>query len=82
MYAGVVHTILDPQAWGQILADWDPSQLPEGFQLLATGTSAQSDRTLCLWQVPSVEALQTALDQIAAGSARNDCFALAEGAAC
>ncbi len=51
--------------------------MPEGYDLLATGTATGVDRALCLWDAPSVADLQRTLDEMVGTAARNDCFALA-----
>ncbi len=78
MYVGVVHVIQDQSAWDQVIGAWGQTPLPEGFELLATGTSAGVDRVICLWRAPSADALQGTLDEMLGSAARNDCFALAE----
>ena len=78
MHVGVIHTIRDQGRWDEALAGWDLSALPEGFALLATGTSQGVDRALCLWRAPSVEELQRTLDDVVGDAAVNDCFAMAD----
>lgn len=78
MHVGVVHTIRDQGRWDEALAAWDLSSLPEGFELLATGTSQDVDRCLCLWRAPSVASLQRTLDDVTGDAAVNDCFAMAD----
>jgi hypothetical protein len=78
MYVGAIHTINDPDAWTRMITDFDPSTLPEGVELLSTGTSEDIQRAVCVWRGPSVEALQTMLDQLLAEISVNDCFALAD----
>ncbi|PRY50143.1 hypothetical protein LY71_104180 [Geodermatophilus tzadiensis] len=74
MYVGVVHTIRDADGWMEMMRGVDPAAMPAGIELLSTGTSQDVDRAVCLWRAPSVEALQTALDQLAGPYAHNDCF--------
>jgi hypothetical protein len=74
MYVGVVHTIKDRNAWTQMVENFDPAALPEGIELLATGTSGDVDRAVCLWRAPSVETLETTLTQSFGDISVNDCF--------
>ena len=78
MYVGAIHTINNPDAWTRLITDFDRSTLPEGVELLSTGTSEDIRRAVCIWRGPSVEALQTMLDQQLADTSINDCFALAD----
>ena len=78
MHVGVVHTIHDQGQWDKAVGGLDLSALPEGFELLATGTSQGVDRALCLWRAPSVEQLQRTLDDVLGDAAVNDCFAMAD----
>ena len=55
-----------------------PDSFPAGLELLVTGTSENVDRAICLWRAPSVEQLQSALDQLAGQFAVNDCFAVSD----
>jgi hypothetical protein len=76
MNVGVIHTIRDGAAWREMISNWDASAVPEGIALLATGTSTDLDRALCLWSGPSVEAVSALLDQVAGQIADNDAFAV------
>jgi hypothetical protein len=78
MYVGAIHTIKNPDAWRQLQEDFDVSTLPEGVELLSTGTSEDIGRAVCIWRGPGVEALQTMLDQLLGETSINDCFALAD----
>jgi len=78
MHVGAVHTINNPDAWTRLITDFDPSTLPERVELLSTGTSEDIRRAVCIWRGPSVEAVQTMLDQLLADTSTNDCFALAD----
>jgi hypothetical protein len=74
MYAAVIHTVKDRKGWDEVLRSFDPASIAEGFELLATGTSEDTARTICLWRAPSVEALQKMLDEGYGELAVNDCF--------
>ena len=78
MYVGVIHTIRDQGQWDKAVGGLDLSALPEGVELLATGTSQGVDRALCFWRAPSVEQVQTMLDELLGSAAANDCFAMAD----
>lgn len=78
MHVGVIHTIRDQGQWDKAVGGLDLSALPEGFELLASGTSQGVDRALCLWRAPSVEQLQHTLDDVCGSAAVNDCFAMAD----
>ena len=78
MYVGVVHTVRDATAWAEMMRSIEPDSFPAGLELLATGTSQDVDRAICLWRAPSVGELQTVLDQLAGRFAVNDCFAVSD----
>jgi hypothetical protein len=76
MNIGVIHTIHDGDAWREMTRSWDPSLAPEGITLLATGTSTEVDRAVCLWSGPSLEAVSAFLTQAIGSIAENDVFAV------
>jgi hypothetical protein len=78
MYVGAIHTIRDADAWVEMMRSLGPDSFPAGLELLATGTSQDVDRAICLWRAPSVEQLQTTLDQMAGQIAVNDCFGVSD----
>ncbi|WP_369133985.1 hypothetical protein [Modestobacter sp. I12A-02662] len=78
MYVGVIHTIRDADAWAGMMRSVAPDSFPAGLELLATATSADVDRAICLWRAPGVEQLQSTLDQLAGQFAVNDCFAVSD----
>jgi hypothetical protein len=78
MYVGAIHTIRDATAWAAMMRSLGPDSFPAGLELLATGTSQDVDRAICLWRAPSVEQLQTTLDEIAGEIAVNDCFGVSD----
>ena len=78
MYVGAIHTVRDATAWAEMMRSLGPDSFPAGFELLATGTSQGVDRAICLWRAPSVEELQSTLDQMAGQIAVNDCFGVSD----
>jgi hypothetical protein len=78
MYVGAIHTIRDATAWAEMMRSLGPDSFPAGLELLATGTSQDVDRAICLWRAPSVEQLQTTLDEMAGEIAVNDCFGVSD----
>lgn len=78
MYVGAIHTIRDADAWAEMMRSVGPDSFPAGFELLATATSQDVDRAICLWRAPSVGQLQTTLDQMAGQIAVNDCFGVSD----
>ncbi len=78
MYVGAIHTIRDATAWAEMMRSLGPDSFPAGLELLATGTSQDVDRAICLWRAPGVEQLQSTLDQLAGQFAVNDCFAVSD----
>jgi hypothetical protein len=76
MYVGVIHRITDRVAWDKGLADFNPADLPAGMSNPITYVGANYDYAFCLWDVPSIEALQPTLDGLTAGSATNTYFAV------
>ena len=78
MYFGVIHTIRDGGKWEQMIETADLGTLPEGVDLMSTCTSTDTARALCLWRVPSREALEGVLDQLVGDNAINDVFEVTE----
>ena len=76
MYVGVVHTITDKKMWAEKLGEFDPSTLPDGYANPITYVGVQTDYAFCLWDVPSIEALQPMLDGLTEGAAANMYFAI------
>jgi len=74
MYVGVVHTVTDKAVWAKKLKEFEEATLPEGYANPITYIGARTDYAFCLWDVPSVEALQPMLDELTAGAATNMYF--------
>jgi len=76
MYVGVVHTITNKTVWAKKLAEFEQSPPPAGYANPITYIGAKTDYAFCLWDVPSVEALQPMLDGLTEGAATNMYFAV------
>ena len=74
MYVGVVHTVTDKAVWAKKLKDAKEASLPEGYANPITYIGSRTDYAFCLWDVPSVEALQPMLDELSEGAATNMYF--------
>jgi hypothetical protein len=74
MYVGVVHTVTDKAVWATKLKEFEGSPLPEGYANPITYIGSRTDYAFCLWDVPSVEALQPMLDELTEGAATNMYF--------
>ena len=74
MYVGVLHTITDPLMWERRLAEFEETTLPDGFENPISYIGADTDFAFCLWDCPSVEALQPVLDKLTEGAATNMYF--------
>ena len=74
MYIGVVHTITDKKTWGAKLKEFEAATLPDGFSNPITFIGADTDYAFCLWDAPSVSALQPMLDELTEGATRNMYF--------
>jgi hypothetical protein len=71
MYVGVLHTITNKTVWAEKLAEFEQSSPPDGYTNPITYIGANTDYAFCLWDVPSVEALQPMLDGLTQGGATN-----------
>jgi hypothetical protein len=80
MYVGVVHTVMDKAMWAQKLREFETATLPDGFRNPITYIGSQTDYAFCLWEVPSIDALQPMLDGLTEGAATNMYFAIDPGA--
>jgi hypothetical protein len=76
MYVGVLHTITNKSAWAEKLTEFSKSSPPDGYVNPVTYIGAKTDYAFCLWDAPSVEALQPMLDELTAGAATNMFFAV------
>jgi hypothetical protein len=74
MHVGVVHTITDKAMWAQKLKEFEDATLPDGYTNPITFVGSRTDYAFCLWDVPSVEALQPMLDGLTEGAATNMYF--------
>jgi hypothetical protein len=72
MHLGVVHTIRDRAAWESVINE-ESEELP-GFVLLGSVTQDDVSRAICIWDAPSLDALQRMLDEMFGAAAVNDCF--------
>jgi hypothetical protein len=67
----VVHTIRDRAAWDSATSS---PEFPPGFDLLASVTEDDVSRAICIWDAPSLDALQHMLDEMSGSASVNDCF--------
>jgi len=74
MYVGVVHTITNQAMWASKLKEFEGATLPDGYTNPVTYIGSRADYAFCLWNVPSVEALQSMLDGLTEGAATNMYF--------
>jgi len=74
MYIGVVHTITDKAMWATKLGEFQKSSPPDGYSNPLTLIGAKTDYAFCLWDAPSIEALQPMLDGLTEGAATNMYF--------
>jgi hypothetical protein len=79
MELAVIHTIKDSAAYLKVVERFDPVNLPDGFELLSTATSADVARAICIWRAPGKAALETALTEMLGSSTVNDVFDVHEG---
>jgi hypothetical protein len=73
MHLGVVHTIRDRAAWDSVTVERSP-EFPPGFDLLGSVTQDDVSRAICIWDAPSLDALQRMLDEMLGVASVNDCF--------
>jgi hypothetical protein len=74
MYVGILHTITNKAAWAEKLTEFAKSSPPDGYANPITYVGANTDYAFCLWEAPSVEALQPMLDELTKGAATNVYF--------
>jgi hypothetical protein len=79
MELAVIHTIKDSSAYMEVLSNFDPANLPDGFELLSTATSSDVARAICIWRAPGKEALETTLTEFLGDSTVNDVFEVHDG---
>ena len=71
MHLGVVHTIRDRAAWDRVVSG--EANFPPGFVLLGSITQDDVSRAICIWDAPSLDDLQSMLDEMFGAAAVNDC---------
>ncbi|HVU72744.1 MAG TPA: hypothetical protein VHE83_07270 [Mycobacteriales bacterium] len=76
MYIGVLHTVTDKKTWATKLAEFQKGTPPPGYTNPITFIGAKTDYAFCLWDAPSVDALQPMLDELTQGAATNLYFAV------
>jgi hypothetical protein len=74
MYVGVIHRITDKAVWDQKIAEFEGAELPAGLANPISYIGANYDYAFCLWDAPSVKALQPTLDGLTEGAAENTYF--------
>jgi hypothetical protein len=74
MYVGVVHTVTDKSVWATKLKEFEAATLPDGYANPISYIGSRTDYAFCLWEAPSVEALQPMLDGVTEGAATNMYF--------
>jgi hypothetical protein len=72
MHLGVVHTIRDRAAWDTAVNG--EQAFPPDVELLASVTQDDVSRAICIWDAPSLDALQRMLDETFGAASVNDCF--------
>lgn len=72
MYVTVIHRISDPDGWRQMTEQAMAQGLPPGFSLPIHAATAEGNTEVCIWDVPSVEALQQMLEPGSKGLAVNE----------
>lgn len=75
MYVVVQHEILNPETAfprGQRMIDGEAA--PEGVRVLQFYPSRDATRVTCLWEGPSVDAVQTYVDTTLGDSSRNTSY--------
>ena len=72
MHLGVIHTIRDREAWDAALGA--AGEFPAEVVLLGSVTQDDVSRAICIWDAPSLEFLQSMLDDMVGAAAVNDCF--------
>ena len=80
MFIQVIHNITDTSLWNQRLAEFEKQEPSPDFTLHSSGTATDHTKAFCLWEAPSVDALQRMLDAGTSGAAQNIYYALDEKA--
>ena len=76
MYIVVKHEINDPARFGQTVEGLAP-KIPDGITHHSAYPSTDWSEAMCLWEAPSVDALQKFLDKETGKASRNDYFPVA-----
>lgn len=74
MYVAVIHRITDAVVWDRQIQVFETTELPAGMQNPISYVGTNKDYAFCLWDVPSIQALQPLLDEATAGAAVNTYF--------
>ncbi len=74
MFVQVAHDVLDQDAWKKLSSQWQGP--PPGFKLHTSVTTQDHSKLFCLWEVASVDALSTILDEQTKGILKNTYYAI------
>jgi hypothetical protein len=85
MHVVIHHQISDPMKWERseknIMAMIEQRRLPAGLKPLEYLPSVDGRKADCVWETPSLGALQKFIDGETTGAARNEYFEVKEAAA-
>ncbi len=73
MFVAIQHTISNPDGFWAT-ADRELPNLPDGFTVHSAHPSPDGTLCNCLWEVESVESLQSYMDEKFGAFARNLCY--------
>ncbi len=76
MFVQVAHDVLDRTAWEKLSSEWQGP--PAGLKLLTSVTAQDHSKVFCLWEVESVAALSSVLDEATKGVLKNAYYAIDE----
>jgi hypothetical protein len=74
MHVGVIHRILDPEAFQQAEQAALHAGLPEGIRLPVHAETPDHMTALCIWEGPSVDAIRDLVESVVGEYSQNEYF--------
>ena len=74
MYVAAIHTIHDPAGFQKAEVEAMKKGIPAGLKLPIYGATNDHSKGVCIWEGPSVKAVQEFVDSVQASYSKNEYF--------
>jgi hypothetical protein len=76
MYVGVIHRISDPEAFQRAEDEAIEAGMPDGVNVPIIAKNEDRTIGVCIWDAPSLEAVQEMVESLVGPYSQNECFSL------